>query len=97
MSSVIEQLRQQGLIKPPSWLAGNVRYETVMGSNCYGVATDDSDWDMVGWCVPPKDLVFPHLAGYIQGFGRQIQKFVCYQQHHVFDQTSTFVWTTTQT
>ncbi len=85
MSSVIERLRQQGLIKPPTWLAGNVRYETVMGSNCYGVATDSSDWDMVGWCVPPKDMVFPHLAGVIQGFGRQIQKFVCYQKHHVYD------------
>jgi len=88
MSSVIERLRQQGLIKPPTWLAGNVRYETVMGSNCYGVATDDSDWDMVGWCVPPKDMVFPHLAGIIQGFGRQIQKFVCYQKHHVYEDAS---------
>jgi predicted nucleotidyltransferase len=54
-----------------------------MGSNAYGVANDSSDWDMVGFCVPPKDLVFPHLAGTIQGFGRQIQKFVCYQHHHV--------------
>jgi predicted nucleotidyltransferase len=54
-----------------------------MGSQCYGVSTKGSDWDMVGWCVPPKDMVFPHLAGVIPGFGRQIQKFVCYQQHHV--------------
>jgi predicted nucleotidyltransferase len=54
-----------------------------MGSQCYGVSTESSDWDMVGWCVPPKDVVFPHLAGVIQGFGRQVQKFICYQQHHV--------------
>lgn len=83
MSSIIERLRQQGLIKPPTWLAGNVRYETVMGSNAYGVTTDNSDWDIVGWCVPPKDMVFPHLAGHIQGFGRQQQKFVCFQKHHI--------------
>jgi predicted nucleotidyltransferase len=83
MSSTIERLTQQQHIRPPSWLPGNVRYETIMGSNCYGVALDNSDWDMVGFCVPPKDMVFPHLAGLVQGFGRQQQKFVCYQQHHV--------------
>jgi hypothetical protein len=27
--------------------------------------------------------VFPHLAGEIEGFGRQKQCFVCYQKHHV--------------
>lgn len=83
MSSTIQRLTEQGHIRPPSWLPDNVRYETIMGSNCYGVALDTSDWDMVGYCVPPKDIVFPHLAGVIQGFGRQIQKFVCYQKHHV--------------
>ena len=83
MSSTIERLTQQGHIRPPSWLPGNVRYETVMGSQAYGVAVENSDWDMVGFCIPPKDMVFPHLAGVIQGFGRQVQKFVCYQRHHV--------------
>ncbi|MHC4370404.1 MAG: nucleotidyltransferase domain-containing protein [Planctomycetota bacterium] len=83
MSSTIQRLTKQQKIRPPSWLPDNVRYETVMGSNCYGVSTDDSDWDMVGFYVPPKDVVFPHLAGIIPGFGRQQQKFVCYQQHHV--------------
>lgn len=83
MSSTIQRLTKQGHIRPPSWLPDNVRYETVMGSHCYGVAIDNSDWDMVGFCVPPKDIVFPHLAGIIQGFGRQVQKFVCYQQHHI--------------
>jgi predicted nucleotidyltransferase len=57
-----------------------------MGSTAYGVNLDDSDWDMVSWCVPPKDIIFPHMAGIIQGFGRQQQKFVCYQKHHVKDQ-----------
>jgi len=83
MSSVIERLTKQQFIRPPSWLPGNVRFETIMGSQAYGVTTKGSDWDMVGFCVPPKDMVFPHLAGIIQGFGRQIKKFVCYQQHHV--------------
>jgi predicted nucleotidyltransferase len=81
--STIERLTKLQLIRPPSWLPGNVRFETIMGSHAYGVAVDKSDWDMVGFCVPPKDMVFPHLGGVIQGFGRQHQKFVCYQKHHV--------------
>ncbi len=88
MSSVIERLRREGLIRPPTWLTGNVRYESMMGSHCYGVATQDSDYDMVGWCVPPKDMIFPHLGGHIQGFGRQVQKFTCYEQHRVYDKVN---------
>ena len=88
MSSVVERLTRQGCITPPSWLVANVMYETIMGSVAFGVATDDSDIDTVGFCVPPKDIVFPHLAGDILGFGRQKQRFVCYQKHHVRDRRS---------
>lgn len=88
--STIERLTKQQHIRPPSWLPGNVRYETLMGSQAYGVTTENSDWDMVGFVVPPKDIVFPHLAGYIPGFGRQQQKFVCYQQHHVRAEDRTY-------
>lgn len=56
-----------------------------MGSQAYGVSTDDSDLDVYGFCIPPKDLVFPHLAGEIPGFGRQIQRFEVWQEHHVRD------------
>jgi RNA-splicing ligase RtcB len=30
-------------------------------------------------------MLFPHLRGDIPDFGRQIQRFGVYQQHHVFD------------
>jgi hypothetical protein len=59
-------------------------YETVMGSVAFGVSTDISDFDTIAFCIPPKDIVFPHLAGCIEGFGRQNQRFSCYQKHHVF-------------
>jgi predicted nucleotidyltransferase len=58
-------------------------YETLMGSVAYGVSTNISDFDTVGFCIPPKDMIFPHLAGYIVGFGPQKKPFVCYQKHHV--------------
>lgn len=69
-------------------MADNIHYEAVMGSVCYGVSTDTSDFDVVGFCIPPKHMVFPHLAGEIMGFGKQHQRFNVYQQHHVKDESA---------
>jgi predicted nucleotidyltransferase len=81
-----QQLTRQGLVKPPKWLPNNVHYETIMGSVAYGVSSDTSDMDVYGFCIPEKDMVFPHLRGEIPGFGRQIQRFEQWEQHHVLDQ-----------
>jgi predicted nucleotidyltransferase len=70
-------------LTPPPWLRHNICLETMMGSVAYAVSSDTSDMDVYGICLPPKDLVFPHLAGEIPGFGRQVQRFDQYQQHHV--------------
>ncbi len=70
-------------LSPPSWLRHNLCYETMMGSIAYGVDGDASDMDVYGICIPPKDNIFPHLAGEIHGFGRQIQRFHTWQEHHV--------------
>jgi predicted nucleotidyltransferase len=67
---------------PPSWLPDNLCYETMMGSVAYGVSSDTSDVDVYGICFPPKDAVFPHLAGEIPGFGTQIKRFETWQEHH---------------
>jgi len=56
-----------------------------MGSQAYGVSVDDSDLDVYGFCIPPKDIVFPHLGGVIFGFGNQGERFEQYQEHHVND------------
>jgi len=44
-----------------------------------------SDVDVYGFCIPFKDMIFPHLKGIIPGFGRQIQRFEQYQKHHIDD------------
>jgi uncharacterized protein len=72
-----------GKVHPPSWLPDNLCYETMMGSVAYGVSSDTSDMDVYGICMPPKDMVFPHLAGEIFGFGRQVKRFETWQEHHV--------------
>jgi predicted nucleotidyltransferase len=55
-----------------------------MGSVAYGVSSDTSDMDVYGWAIPPKEVVFPHLAGEVQGFGRQHKKFEQFQKHHIY-------------
>lgn len=88
MSSTVQRLESRGLIKPPKWLSQNIHYETMMGSVAYGVSSDTSDMDIYGFCIPTKELVFPHLAGEIMGFGRQHERFEQYQEHHVIDNDS---------
>jgi predicted nucleotidyltransferase len=85
MPSVTQQLADRGLIRPPKFLPTNVMYETLMGSIAYGVSTDNSDRDVYGFCIPPKDVVFPHLAGEVMGFGTPGPRFDQFQQHHVQD------------
>ena len=84
MSNVIQKLVSNKLITPPSWLPDNLHYLTIMGSVAYKCSSDTSDMDIYGYCMPPKDYIFPHLAGYLYGFDN-LPRFDQYQQHHVFD------------
>jgi len=85
MPSTVARLTDAGLITPPAWLPDNIMFEGIQGSHAYRVAVDGSDFDVVGWCIPPKETIFPHLAGAIDGFGRQKKRFVCYQKQHAHD------------
>jgi predicted nucleotidyltransferase len=91
--NLINDLVKKNLIKPPQYVMDGLQYLTLMGSQAYGVAnTNDteeiSDWDVYGFCIPHKDVIFPHLRGEIQGFGRQIKRFDQYQQHTIKDQAT---------
>lgn len=87
---LLSDLVKKELINPPAFVTSCLQYLTLMGSQSYGVANtgnkdEVSDWDIYGFCVPHKDMVFPHLRGEISGFGRQIKRFDQYQAHHVND------------
>lgn len=85
MSSLIQKLCKRELINPPKWVRDATQYEAMVGSVMYGVSDDLSDVDVSGFCIPRRDMVFPHLRGEVQGFGRQLKRFDQYQQHHVDD------------
>jgi predicted nucleotidyltransferase len=88
MSSIITSCLKRGLIKNYPIHIKDPLYEVIMGSYAYGVNSDMSDVDVYALCIPAKHIVFPHLNGYILGFGSQPEKFESFQQHHIADPDS---------
>jgi predicted nucleotidyltransferase len=82
---LLQKLKSKELIHCPEWMVDSVHYLTIMGSQAYGVSTDTSDEDIYGFCIPKKDMIFPHLSGEIIGFGRQQERFGVWQEHHIED------------
>lgn len=87
---LLDKLEKKGLITPPPFVVSNACYLTIMGSHAYGVADTSvkskiPDYDVYGFCIPPKDVIFPHMRGEIQGFGTPGQRFEQYQKHHIMD------------
>lgn len=80
--NIVKELEKHQLIKPPRWLSENINYLTMMGSIAYQVSGDMSDVDVYGFCIPQKEVLFPHLTGYF-GFGKAPPSFDQFQQHHV--------------
>ena len=86
MASLLKRARERGLIADaPPFVVSAVQYEVMMGSVAFGVSTDDSDVDVYGFCIPPRDHVFPHLRGEIVDFDSPVPRFQQYQRHHVRD------------
>jgi predicted nucleotidyltransferase len=89
MGSLFKELNRKKLIGPhAAFVESAIQYEVVMGSVAYGVSDDTSDMDVYGFCIPPKEYVFPHLRGEIQGFGSTGPTFDQYEQHHIQDKSS---------
>lgn len=80
---LLQKLRSQSIIHPPRWLVDNTAYLTQVGSVAYGVSGHSSDVDVYGYCIPPKDVLFPHTAGIIKGFGDQGTQFDDWTEHHI--------------
>ena len=85
MGSYVDKLISKELIQPPSFLKNSIQYEVTIGSVAYGVSENTSDVDLYGFCIPSKEIVYPHLKGVIFGFDQNYHKFVQFQAHHVKD------------
>ena len=82
---VIERLQSKQLITAPGWLPNNVVYEGETGSVSYGCNDQNSDIDIVGFCIPPKRIIFPHTVGFVHGFGKSPEGFNQFEAHHIQD------------
>ena len=80
---IIQQLKQQYNLNTPDFIPSSIVLEAIVGSEAYGCAGDFSDTDIVGICIPPEQIVFPHMNGYINGFGTPPPKFEQYQNNHI--------------
>ncbi len=54
--------------KEEQWLKDHLLYECVMGSQAYGLATPESDVDVVGLVMPREEHLWPQRFGYVLGF-----------------------------
>lgn len=82
MSKLIKRLQKEKVANPPKWLVDNTMYLCQVGSVAYGVNTEDSDKDIYGFGVPPKDMLYKPLNQHIPGFDK-LQNFEQWQQHHI--------------
>jgi hypothetical protein len=82
---LLQDLEKRELIKPPTWLTSNVCYLTRMGSTAYGVDGGNSDQDIYGVTIPPRDYIFPR--NYIEGFDKKELIFENWIEHHVKDKS----------
>lgn len=88
MASITSSLIDRSIIKKgdyPPFIKNSIHYETIMGSIAYSVNEDTSDFDVYGVFIPPKTMIFPHLDGYIPGFGKSAPVCNNWQKHHIFD------------
>lgn len=82
---LIQKLADKKLLNIPSWVRTNTNFEAIVGSNAYATNNEDSDWDIFAIVTPPKSFIFPHLSGFIPGFGTPPPQFKPIKKHHVFD------------
>lgn len=89
MKNILNDILDRGVISRhsiPTHVPESLQYLTVMGSQAYGVADEDSsDMDVYGFSIPPKKMIFPHLEGYIPGFDNKPESFESWAMHHVID------------
>jgi predicted nucleotidyltransferase len=87
MSSLIKRLSDRSVLKHgelPYWMKDNVHYEILGGSHLYGMETADSDMDIIGFCIPTKDIIFPYNNGRLFGYDN-VEDYKVWQRQHVVD------------
>ncbi len=81
MSSIVLELYEKRKISCEPFVS-QTHYETIIGSEAYGVSNNNSDVDIYGFTIPPKEYLF-YPQDCVIGFEEQRNNFEQFQQHHV--------------
>lgn len=68
----------------PQFTLDGLIYLTVAGSNAYGTVVKDTDVDIIGIYIPPRENLYPQEFSYIQGYSEPQRVENVYQIHHQF-------------
>lgn len=85
MDNLLNNFVKRGLITPPSFVPDGIQYLCIHGSHAYGTNNEESDFDIAGITIPPKTIIFPHLAGEIAGFGTSEERFELWEKAHIMN------------
>lgn len=61
MKDIITRLRAEKFIQCPDFVESQTHYLAIGGSRAYACHKEDSDYDIVGFCIPSKDFIFPNV------------------------------------
>lgn len=82
MSSIVLELYEKRKISCQPFVS-QTHYETIMGSEAYGVSNNNSDVDIYGFTIPPKEYLFYPQDAVIGFKDKNLENFEQFQQHHV--------------
>lgn len=85
---LLTNLERRNLINPPPFLVSNTHYLCRMGSTAYGASLNNSDQDLYGVCIPPRDYIFP--PNYIEDFDERPNTFHQWQKHGIKDNSISY-------
>jgi len=80
----IKKIITEEKFKHPEWLFDNTQYLTVVGSEAYGISSNSSDVDLIGFAIEPKEYLLPNMYGYLTEFD-DYPRFDQWQKHHIDD------------
>ncbi len=72
------------LNNPPHFIYDNTQFLALVGSHAFGVNEPDSDYDVYGWVIPTKNIIFPHTDGFVHGFNSPRSTFEQFSQTALF-------------
>lgn len=81
MNNIVNELTNH--LNLNNYLFNNINNSTYSGSKLYGLNNKSSDIDVYSVSMPPIEILFPHLTGFINGFNTPKETPFIYVNNHI--------------